>query len=58
MEEHGRKQRTAHVRLCAGTSQARGKGGAVIYSLKRVIIFRRYFQTLYVKDIFKYQIVF
>ena len=48
-------------RTCApvpGRLRPAGKAGAVIYSLKRVIILRRYFQTIYVKDIFKYQIVF
>ena len=58
MEEHGRGHRAAHVRLSVRASQAREKGGAVRYSLKHVIILGRYFQTLYVKGIFKLLIVF
>ena len=50
------------VRRTCGSAPGRlrpaGKAGAVIYSLKHGIILRRYFQTLYVKGIFKYETVF
>ena len=42
----------------SGRLRPAGKAGVVIYSLKDGIILRRYFQTLYVKDIFKSQTVF
>ena len=45
------------VRLIAGASEARGKGGAVIRRLKHVVILERYSQTLFVKGIFNYLIV-
>ena len=58
MEEHGRGHRAAYARLSVRASQAREKGGVVLYSLKHVIILGIYFKTLYVKGIFKYQTVF